>query len=335
MNNPDVPKIDVHWHHAPRLYVEAVLNGDLEIAGRPDLSGPVPVIEVQKGRVKITDAVSGLEAAMAVMESSGMDYATPSIVPPLSQYEATPEIAVKVSRHINDGFAELMEDSRGRLRPLAHVPLQDARSAVNELRRAIRELGLVGVAVGTNINGRNLGDEAFRPFWRAVAEDDIYVFVHPENPLGSERLSDHELRNFVGFPIDTAAAVSSMIFDGVYEEVGPLKTVFAHGGGAFPYIFGRWQHGYEKRLAGGGAKSKSPFTYLPSLYCDSLVHSSQSLRFLTDLVGADHVMLGGDYPFDMGDPNPFETMASAIESDHVRDLIGGANAARLLRLEPR
>ena len=328
-------RVDVHWHHAPKPFVKAVMSGAIEIEGKLDSSGPIPVIEVKRGRVRITPAMAELEPAMAVLESSGMDYATPSLVPPLSQFEASPEIAINVARSVNDGFAELREASNDRLQPLAHLPLQDPRASVLEMRRALGELGLAGVAVGTNINGRNLGDESLRPFWRAVAEEDVFVFVHPENPMGGERLREHELRNFVGFPIDTAAAVASMIFDGVYEEVGPLKTVYAHGGGAFPYIFGRWEHGYAERVAGSNAKSRNPFSYLQSLYCDSLVHSGQSLRFLTDLVGVDHVLLGGDYPFNMGDPTPFETMAAVIDADNDRELIGGRTAARLLGLEER
>jgi aminocarboxymuconate-semialdehyde decarboxylase len=326
-------KIDVHWHHAPRRFTEAVLSGSLKIAGQPDPAGAVPGIIVQKGRVQVTDDMTAIEPALAALDAAGLDHATPSIVPPLSQYEAPADIAISVARVVNDGFAEMKEASGGRFLPLAHVPLQHPAAAITEMRRAIGELGLAGVAIGTNIDGRNIGEEWLRPFWRAVAEDDVFVFVHPENPLGAERLQNHQLRNFVGFPVETAAAVASMIFDGTYREVGQLKTVYAHGGGAFPYIFGRWQHGYTNRIAGGSEDPGDPFSYLPSLYCDSLVHSEQSLRFLIELVGADHVMLGGDYPFNMGNSDPHGTMTQGVSDEELREAIAGGNAARLLGLD--
>ena len=326
-------KVDVHWHHVPRGFVEAVFSGSLEVEGKPDTTGPVPAIDVKRGKVRITDAMSELEPALEALETSGMDYATPSLVPPLSHYDAPSEVAVAVARSVNDGFAKMAEDSRGRLRPLAHVPLQDPPAAVAELKRATSELGLAGVAIGTNVDGRNLGDEFMRPFWRTVAEEDLFVFIHPENPIGVERLHLFDLRNFVGFPIDTAVAAASMIFAGVYEEVGPLKTVYAHGGGAFPYLFGRWMHGYDHRVANDSPLSKNPAEYLSSLYCDSLLHSGNSLRFLTELVGTDHVLLGGDYPFNMGDSHPYDSMAAAISSESDRELVGGLTAARLLGIE--
>ena len=140
----------------------------------------------------------------------------------------------------------------------------------------------------------------------AVADLDAMVLLHPVPPsLGSrDRLARHGLANFVGLPIDTAAALASLIFDGVYEDCGPLKTCFSHGGGAFPYMLGRWEHGYHARLAAKGPKTANPMHYLGSVYADSLTHSDAALRFLVEVLGADHVCLGSDFPADMGEPEP-------------------------------
>lgn len=182
------------------------------------------------------------------------------------------ELATVFCRAVNDAFADVQRDTDGRLRPLADVPMQDPDAAVAELRRAVTELGLQGVGIGTNVDGRNLGDEEFRPFWRAVADLDTFVFLHPETVLGAhDRFCRHEQENFVGIPVDTAAAAASMIFDGVYREVGPLKTCYAHGGGAMPYLLSRWEHGYWARIANRPDPVESPMSHLHSLYCDSLV----------------------------------------------------------------
>jgi aminocarboxymuconate-semialdehyde decarboxylase len=160
------------------------------------------------------------------------------------------------------------------------------------------------------------------------------VFLHPETVLGAhDRFCRHELENFVGFPVDTAAAAASMIFDGVYQEVGPLKTCYAHGGGAMPYLLSRWEHGYQARISKRPDPIDSPMSYLGSLYCDSLTHGGPQLEFLVDLVGSDHVMLGSDFPFDMGDPQPVETMEWTVESKRNRELIAGETAAKLLNID--
>jgi aminocarboxymuconate-semialdehyde decarboxylase len=123
--------------------------------------------------------------------------------------------------------------------------------------------------------------------------------------------------------------VASLIFDGVYEEFGTLKTCLAHGGGAFPYLLSRWSHGYRARHA-ANPRVKAPAVYLSSIYCDSLTHSAQSLEFLIEIVGADHVVLGSDYPFDMGEPEPVRAMERVVADPELRATIGGATAARLL-----
>ena len=337
MMSDDAPNIDVHWHHVPQALVDQILAGRVPVGGTLDQDGEMPAITVPWGfRLRFQPRLLDIGEALAAMDAAGLDVVAPTLAPPLRQYDAPVEDATSFCRAANDAFAEVQELSSGRMRPLADIPLQDPDAAVAELKRAVGELGLAGVGIGTNVNGVNLGDERFRPFWRAVAEEDVFVFLHPETVMGAkDRLCDHELENFVGFPVDTAVAAASLIFDGVYEEVGPLKTCFAHGGGAFPYLISRWQHGFVARLRPRGSNIREPYEYLESMYCDSLTHGDAQLRHLVDLVGADHVMLGGDYPFDMGDPQPVETMRRAITDEQDRSLIAGATAARLLGIGTR
>lgn len=325
--------VDVHWHHVPSSFVEAVLSGSCPISGTVEGTTSDPVLVLDGGfRQDFPAALTDASTALQAMDRAGLDYVAASVAPPLMHYSAAPEAALAVARSVNDGLAELAAASP-RFRPLATVPLQSPAAAADELRRAVSELGLSGVQIDTNVAGDNLGDEKYRPFWRQVADLDCFVFLHPGPASVAEghgRLSQHGLVNFVGLPVDSAFALSSLVFDGVYEEFGTLKTCFAHGGGAFPALLGRWEHGYQQRLAARTPSVRSPSSYLESVYCDSLTHSDAGLAFLLRLLGRDNVLLGSDYPFDMGEPEPVRAMTRVVTDDADRRVVGGLTAARLL-----
>lgn len=332
-------KIDVHWHHVPRSFVDAVLAGRCPINGRVDRSDGETKFRLDGGFTQeIFDALTDIDQAIAHMDAVGLDIVAPSLAPPLMHHDADADVAVQLSRTVNDGLAEAAAAHPDRLRPLANIPMQDTEAAVSELKRAVGELGFAGAAISTHVARRNLGDPEFRPFWHTAAEMDALVFIHPNPPplgLKEGRLNRHGMANFVGLPIEHACALSSLIFDGVYEDVGAVKTCFAHGGGGFPYMLGRWRHGFEARLEGGVDHMKAPLTYLDNVYCDSLIHDETALRFLVDRLGADHVALGSDYPFDMGVADPYGEMAKAIDDEDVREQIAARTAMRLLGLDER
>jgi aminocarboxymuconate-semialdehyde decarboxylase len=328
-------RIDVHWHHVPRTFVEPVLAGTLPVNGRVERDGDKTTIVLASGfRQGIFPKLTDPEMAIAHMDAVGLDVVAPATAPPLMHYDADLDIALPICRAINDGLAEVAEAYPGRFRPLANLPMQDPDAAVAELTRAVQELGFPGAQLGTNVNDRNLGDEEFHPFWAAVKELDAFIWFHPFSPMGrKDRLARHMQGNFVGLPVESGAAAASLIFDGVYERFGPLKTGFAHGGGVCPYIFSRWEHGYHARLKGRIDPVKAPSEYLGSIYADSLTHSPAALRFLVEVFGADHVALGSDYPFDMGVADPNGAMEEAIAEGDVREQIGWKTAARLLGIE--
>ncbi len=200
---------------------------------------------------------------------------------------------------VNDEIADLVSAYPKRYAGLATVPLQDTELAVRELERAMQVKGLRGVEIGTHVNGRNLDEASLRPFFRAAAELGAFVFVHPMAVLAPDRLSRYYLTNLIGNPTETAIAIASLIFGGVYDECPALTCCFAHGGGSFAALVGRWQHGYEVRAEARINSVSAPRAYLPRIYVDSLVHDDRAARFLIDTVGADHMMLGSDMPFDM------------------------------------
>lgn len=331
-----MPKVvDVHWHHIPKAFADAVVSGRVPVAGRIVTSedGMSTVLLDNGFKQTLPAFLTEPATILADMDAAGVDVVAASIAPPMSHLDVDPALGLTVSRAINDSYAELAEEYDGRVVPLGNVPLQDVGLAIKELRRITDEYGFKGVQVGSNIGGKNLGDESHFPFWEEVRERDLFVFSHGVNPLGADRLSEHQLHNFVGLPIDTAVSVGSMVFNGVYERLPGLKVCYSHGGGAFPCLLGRWDHGFRDRLSKQTETTiKMPTDYLIDMYADSLTHDATSLRFLVDRLGADQVVLGSDHPFDMGEKDPVGKLKEAIDDPAVVGKIAGETAARLLKI---
>src|ERR1700754_3154726 len=185
--------IDVHWHHIPKAFAEAVVAGNVPVAGRvvTDDEGLSTVLLDSGFKQTLPASLTDPATILADMDSAGVDVVAASIATPMSHLDVAPEIGLAVSRAVNDAFAELADDYHGRVLPLGNGPLQDVDLAIGELRRITDEYGFKGVQVGSNIGGKNLGDESHFPFWEKVRERDLFVFSHGVNPLGADRLKDH------------------------------------------------------------------------------------------------------------------------------------------------
>ncbi len=209
--------------------------------------------------------------------------------------------------------------------------MQAPEAAARELERAVRDLGLRGCEINSNVNGKNLDDKALAPFYARAQELDVPIFIHPSGVPGlNERLGAYYLTNLIGNPMDTTIAAASLIFGGVLKEFPRLKVYLAHGGGACPYIRGRWEHGWRVRKEAHANIERPPSEYFGQLYFDSLVHGGPALNFLAATVGPERIMLGTDYPFDMGNYRSVEAIdAVAGVTDAEKDLMLGGNAARL------
>jgi aminocarboxymuconate-semialdehyde decarboxylase len=213
---------------------------------------------------------------------------------------------------------------------LGSVPLQAPELAAKELRRAMTTLGLRGAMIGTNVNGRNLDDPALAPFWAAAEELGAFLFIHPHGGIFGERLGSYYMKNFVGLPFDTTIAAASLVFGGVLERYPRLKLCLSHGGGYVPYQAGRFQHAYDVRPEAKAHLPNGPGASLGRLYYDTILHSKPALEFLISSAGPDRVLLGSDYPFDMGNLDCVARVrALSIESD-ARDLILGGYARTVL-----
>jgi aminocarboxymuconate-semialdehyde decarboxylase len=231
----------------------------------------------------------------------------------------------------NEHVAGLVARHPRRFVGMATVPLQDPGLAIEELAHARERLGLRAVEIGTCPGGRDFDDPALFPFFTACRDLGVAVFVHPAAPLvGQERLTKYYFPLIVGNPLETALAISKLIFGGVLERLPDLRICFAHGGGAFPFTLGRLDYGWSARPEGPEAIPKPPREYARRLHFDSLTHSPANLRFLVQEFGAERVLMGSDYPFDMGSPDPVAAVGEAGLPPDARALVEGGSAARFL-----
>ena len=279
-----MPIIDVHAHHVPASVVHLV------------------GYDTGRGGVMQGDMVD-LSVRIADMDSQGVEMQA------VSGVGGTFGRDLETARAFNDAMAESLAPYPDRFVGLAIAPLAEPESAPSELERAVKDLGMRGVAIGSHVNGKNLDEPEFGAFFRKVEELDIPMFIHPVSPqLGLERLGRYHLANMVGNVTETAVAAASLIFGRVLDEFPKLKPYLAHGGGSCPYISGRWDHGWLSR--GEGGMPAAPTEYLQRLYYDSLTHSQRALEYLVRFAGSDHIMLGSDYPYSMGEPGPVQEIES-------------------------
>lgn len=258
-----------------------------------------------------------------------------STVPVMFSYWAKPEHALDLARLLNDHIAGIVREHPDRFTGLGTLPMQAPDMAVRELERCVRELGMPGVQIGTNVNGKNLDDAGVFEVLKAAEELGACVFVHPWDVLARERMGKYWLPWLVGMPAETCLAIASVIFGGVLERLPRLRICFAHGGGSFPGTFGRIQHGFEARpdlCAVDNAVAPEAYVRRPDgtparFFVDSLVHDARALRYLVDLMGAERVALGSDYPFPLGEQRPgalIESMRDLSAQERERLLSGTA-----------
>jgi aminocarboxymuconate-semialdehyde decarboxylase len=271
------------------------------------------------------------EQRIADMDHMGIDIQAISPAPRQTYYGADPELGLAASRTINDFIAEICGRYPDRFIGLGTVPFQAPELAVAELERLHRSLGFRGIEIMTHVAGEDLSAARFRPIWAKCEELGLLVFMHPDGFTGTSRFHDHYFANVIGNPLDTTVAVHHLIFDGVLKDYPGLKLVLAHGGGYLPAYSGRIDHAASARPDCGEHINEMPTAYLKRICLDSLVYTTHQLEYLVRQYGADHILVGTDYPADMGEVDPigFVERASGLD-DGQRRAILGENAARLL-----
>ena len=246
-------------------------------------------------------------------------------IPVLFSYWAKPEDCEELSKFLNDHIANLVSLYPKNYIGLGTIPMQDTETAIRELKRC-KEIGLVGIQIGSNINTENLNEEKFFPIFEACQELGIAVLIHPWQMMGFDQLQKYWLPWLVGMPAETSRAICSLIFGGIFEKLPRLRVAFAHGGGSFPSTIGRIEHGFACRPDLVAIDNQvNPRTYVGKFWFDSLVHDEKMLRFLVDFAGANRVALGSDYPFPLGENVPgFMIKQTDYSNEAKAQLLHGA-----------
>jgi aminocarboxymuconate-semialdehyde decarboxylase len=256
-----------------------------------------------------------------------------STIPVLFNYWSRPADGLETSRFFNDHIAETVNKDPKRFIGLGTVPLQDVDLAIKELERCVKELKIPGLEIGSNINGKNLSDKEFFPFYKAAEEWGCSLFVHPWEMMGEKQMEKYWLPWLVGMPAETSRAICSMIFGGVFEAFPKLRVAFAHGGGSFPFTIGRIQHGFDVRPDLTAIdNSIDPRDYIGRFWIDSLVHDKKALEYLVDVMGEDTICLGSDYPFPLGEHHPGKLIEKMKLSKKTEKKLLYKNAVEWLRL---
>lgn len=329
---PKSVTIDVHSHVGVPQAAEFVKPHLAPAANPLAAFADAPTRALNRKQEADIAARSGLDRRLADLDAMGLDMQIVKPPPPQCYYAVPLDIAVEAARLVNDGIAEFVGKRPDRLKGFGTVPMPDGNEAANELQRCVTELGFKGVQVLTNVNGKELSDPAFAAFWKKAEELGALVVIHPNGFTEASRLSRFYFNNVIGNPLETSIALHYLIFDGVLERHPNLKILAVHGGGYLASYSGRIDHAWGARSDSQADLPHPPTTYLKKVYFDSVVFTPHQLRELVRLYGADHVLMGTDYPFDMADYDPVGHVCSAgLDADSVAAICGG-NAGRLLGL---
>jgi len=268
------------------------------------------------------------------MDRMILDVGAISCYPQQFYYGVEASVGYESSQAINEGILAKMKEAPERHIGLGTVPLQDTDLAIKELKRCINELGFRGLQIGARVSDEEeLSVPRLDPFWEAVQELDVPMLIHPSS-FASSRLAPHHFLNLIGNPLDTTVGVHHLIFDGVMERYPDLKFILSHGGAFAGAYFARMDHGYGARPDCRDKIHQKPSTYLRKFYFDTLVFSVEQLDFLIKTFGVDHVLIGTDYPFDMGEYDPVEHVYQAHDlSEADREKICGLNVLGLMGLD--
>ena len=264
------------------------------------------------------------------MDAAGVDVQVLSATPQTYLYKLEPVLGAVTSAIQNDQIAKHIAAHPARFLGIATLPMQDPQLAADELTRAMTRLKLRGTMIASNIMGKNLDDPSFEPLWAAAEKLDAFVFIHPNNVAGADRLKSYYLDNLIGNPLDTTIAAACLLFGGVLDRHPKLKVCLAHGGGFVPYQAGRWEHGWSVRPEPKVNVKQRPENIIGRFFYDTILHSDQSLQFMIAQAGADRVVLGSDYPYDMGMLDCVAHVRALNISDTDKNAILGGRAEVLL-----
>ncbi len=328
-------KIDIHTHVMPDKMPNWVQKfGYGEFIHVEHRNCKACMMKGDKLFREVDDNCFDAAVRMKEMDDSNVTIQVLSTIPVLFNYWAKPKDGLETSSFFNDHIADTVAKNRTRFLGIGTVPLQDVDLAIQEMERCMKELDMQGLQIGSNINGTNLDDKIFFPFYRRAEELGCALFIHPWEMMGENQMQKYWLPWLVGMPAETSRAICSMIFGGVLQAFPKLRVAFAHGGGSFPLTIGRIEHGYNVRpdlVAIDNAIN--PRDYIGKFWIDSLVHDTKAMHYIIDVMGEDKICLGSDYPFPLGEHHPGKMIEEMTFEMELKEKLLFKNAQQWLGIK--
>jgi aminocarboxymuconate-semialdehyde decarboxylase len=331
--------IDIHHHYFPPELIDEIKKHGKALGGieyfPPKQAKDNPYrIQFPKGRQFAPDArMAEVPNRLDAMTKGNVGIAMVEVHTASVGYELDGPRGESWSNIYNEAIMNLVKRHPDRFAGIATVPLQDPPRAAKVLEHAIVNLKMSGVTIASNVVGKYYDSKDFDPFWKKAEELDALMIMHPEWIAGGERMDAYGLRTVCGNPADTTLSVGYMIYGGVFDRFPNLKLALLHGGGFFPYHLGRFDQGMRSGIGPARMPAKQPPSkYLKNLYFDNLVYRVETVEYLKRMVGADHIMVGTDYPFDLGDWMAAEKIHNMECTSAEREAMLHGNARKLLRL---
>jgi aminocarboxymuconate-semialdehyde decarboxylase len=324
--------------HAHVIVPEILRDAEPDEGWRPSVTRDEqgPVLEFGGNAVRsVVNEFVDVDGILAAQDAAGIDRVVLCPWVQLLSYDVEPDEGLRRCRLQNDALAGLAREHPERLSALGTVPLQDPELVARELTAVMAAGALRGVEVAASVRGEYLGDDRFEPFWDAAEASGALVFIHPTaGGLGVSALTQHYLWNTVGNPLETTIAAAHMLMTGVLERHPSLRVLLAHGGGALLALRGRLRHAHGFQPQARSRLGEPVEDSIKRFHYDTITHDATLLRALVDYVGPERVVLGSDYPFDMGDLRPAASVRALGLPVAEEAAILGGNAARLVGLEP-
>jgi aminocarboxymuconate-semialdehyde decarboxylase len=328
--------IDVHAHLTPQCFWRATENGGdwYTIKREKDARGQEQAIVGGRRQVLPPRAKWTPEERLADMDSLGVDVHVVSPYVGFYNYQLDASIAAGTARATNDEISQMTKTWPERFAGLGTLPMQDVKGAIAELERCMTQLGLKGAEINDHVNGRTLDEPEYRPFWKAAEQMGALIFFHQAGEtLVTPRTTRYHLPNTIGNLVDRAVTFATLVAGGVLDECPDLKIVLGHGGGYTCYGIGRMDRGWQVRTEARANSPRPPSEYLRRFYYDCIVYTEPALRFLIDTVGADRVVFGTDWPYDMALDWPVSwVLAMKSLTQEEKDAILWKNLERLLKI---
>ena len=328
--------VDLHCHVQTPAADELAKQTQVPHRDPLDQHGSQRTADRQKAlRQELDKKLTSVAQRLKDMDRMGIDVQAISTSPSQYFYRLEPDLGRQTSRLVNENLAEIVAGNPDRFVGLGTLPMQEPALAVAELEYCMKKLGFRGIEIGTNVRKGELSDPRFEPLWKKAEALGAVIFLHPSGFTDISRLKEHFLTNVIGNPLDTTFALSHIVFGGVLERYPKLKFVAAHGGGYLGHYSARMDHAYRVRPECHDHIKRPPSYYMKKIYFDTIVFSEAQLEHLVNTWGADHVVIGTDYPYDMGYYKPLEFVNGAKLTRAQKEQIIGLNAAKLLGLSSR